>query len=225
MGMFIYNLFEYISSIAVTLCVLTLGYYVWRAIRSLFKREKITFSDWIGTIRNEVLGFAGDITKSLLIISLVAIIITDAAIHQLVGIHNLHLKPEGTYCFYVEAKRNGGKTYTLPAQIIIERETEDVSDEKTKTYTYYYIEKVYFSNGGWLDTSGNEPVEIGESSYHYDYDTEDEWELVLLNEHAYSPYVAETSNADWIDITFMLIKVLPISFLLYALCRREKTRQ
>lgn len=220
MGMFIYNILKYVSSAAATICIISAGYYIYLLIR-----ERFSINEWLNAIKHGIHSFAGNKTRMILIIALLAAIVTNTALHQLVGIHNLHLKPEGTYCFYVEAKRNGGKTYTLPAQISIERETEDVSDEKTKTFTYYYIEKVYFSNGGWLDTSGNEPVEIGESSYHYDYETEDEWELVLLNEHAYSPYVTETNNADWIDITFMLIKVLPISFLLYALCRREKTRQ
>lgn len=218
MGMFIYNILKYVSSAASTICIISTGYYIYLLIR-----ERFSLNEWLDAIKHGVHSFAGSKTKAILIFSLLATVITNTTLHQLVGIHNLHLKPEGTYCFYVEAKRYNGKTYTLPAQISIERETEDVSDEKTKTYTYYYIEKVYFSNGGWLDTSGNEPVEIGESSYHYDYDADDEWELVLLNEHAYSPYVAETNNADWLNITFMLIEALPVSFLLYALCRREKT--
>ena len=220
--MFIYNIMKYISAIAITLCTLTVGYYIWKAIRSLFKREKLSFAGWTEAIKNEVLDFAGDITKPLLIVSLLATLITSTVLHQLIGIHNLLIIPEGTYCFYVEAHRYDGKTYTLPAQIGVTRETEDVSESKKKTFTYYYVEKVFFSNGEYLDTKGNEPVEINEPSYYYDCVTDDEWELVLLNEHAYSPYVTETNNADWLDITFMLIKVIPIAFSLYVLYRKER---
>jgi hypothetical protein len=220
--MFIYRILNYISSIAVILCILTVGFYVWKAVKSLFRREKLSFADWAGAMKNEILGFAGNISIPLLIISLLATLITNTAIHQLVGIHNLHLKPEGTYCFYVEAHRYGAKTYTLPAQIRIAKETEEVSEGKERTFTYYYIEKVFFSNGGWLEAECDEPVDIGESSSHYDSDTDDEWELTLLNEHAYSPYVTETNNADWLDVVFMLIDVIPIAFSLYILCRREQ---
>lgn len=222
--MFIYNIMKSVSSIAFTLCTLTVVYYIWKAIKGFFHGQKQSFSDCIAPIRDEVSNFAGGITKPLLIVSLIATIITNTAIHQLVGVHNLLLKPEGTYCFYVEADRYNGKTYTLPAQVRVEKETEEVAEGKERTFTYYYIEKVFFSNGGWLDTEGSEPVDINESSHHYDYNADDEWELVLLNEHAYSPYVRETNNADWLDITFMFIKVIPIALSLYALCRKEEPK-
>ena len=218
--MLIYRLLGYVSNIATFLCIITLGYYIFTAIRRLVKRERISFCEWIREIKYDVQNFAGSFTKVFLIVSLIATLITNTTIHHLVGIHNLKLKPEGTYCFYVEAQSYGGKTYTLPAQIRVEKETDEVND-KRKTYTYYYIEKVFFSNGGWLNTEDNEPVYINEPSYHYESGG-DEWELVLLNEHAYSPYVEETNNASWLDMTFMFVEVLSISFLLYALCRKDE---
>lgn len=222
--MFIYNIIETVSSIAVTLCTLTSVYYIWKMAKSFFQGQKLSFSDCIAPIRDLVGNLAGSITKPLLIVSLIATIITSTAIHQLVGVHNLQLKPEGTYCFYVEANRYGANTYVLPAQVRVEKDTEEVSEGKKRTFTYYYIEKVFFSNGGWLDTEESEPTEINESTYYYDYDADDEWELVLLNEHAYSPYVPETNNADWLDITFLFIKVLSIGFSLFALCyKTQKT--
>lgn len=220
--MFIYSLLNIISFIVFFICIVTQAYYIWKAIRNLIKGDKITFSDWIEQIRKEVLGFAGSITKPILIISLAGIIITNSAIHQLVGIHNLLLKPEGTYCFYVEASPNDGKTYTLPAQIRVERESKEIAEGKEKTYTCYYIDKVFFSNGGWLDNEDGEPVEINKPTYYYDYDSDEKWKLVLLNEHAYSQYVNETNNADLVDITFMFLDVIPIAFYLYVLCRKEK---
>lgn len=222
--MFIYNILKAVSSIAVTLCTLIGGYCIWKVIKGFFQGQKLSISDCIAPIRDLVGNLAGGITKPLLIVSLIATIITSTAIHQLVGIHNLQLKPEGTYCFYVEATRYGGNTYVLPAQIRVEKDTEEVSEGRNKTFTYYYIEKVFFSNGGWIDTEESEPIDINESSYYYDYDADDEWELVLLNEHAYSPYVPETNNADWLDVTFLLIKVISIGFSLFALCYKEKPK-
>ena len=219
--MLIYRLLHYFSSFSTGICVITLGYYIFIAIRDLVKGNRMSFAAWIGNIKYEVQNFAGNFTNVFLIISLIAALFTNAAIHQLVGIHNLKLKPEGTYCFYVEAHRYGGKTYTLPAQIRVEKETDEVSEGKTRTYTYYYIEKVFFSNGGWLDTEDYEPDSINEPSYHYESNG-DGWELVLLNEHAYSPNVEETNNADWFGITVMLLEVSSISFLLYALHRRDE---
>ena len=219
--MFIYRLLGYVSNIASFICIITLGYYIFKAIRSSVKRERMSFKEWISDIKYEVQNFAGNFTNVFLIISLIATLLTNTAIHQLVGIHNLKLKPEGTYCFYVEAHRYGGKTYTLPAQIRVEKETDEVSEGKTRTYTYYYIEKVFFSNGGWLDAEDYEPDSINEPSYHYE-SKGDGWELVLLNEHAYSPNVEETNNADWFGITVMLLEVLSISFLLYALHQKDE---
>ena len=138
--------------------------------------------------------------------------------------NNLKLKPEGTYCFYVEATRNYSKTYTLPAQIRIEKESEEVGEGKERTYTYYYIEKVIFSNGGYLDTGDLGSVEINEASYFYDNE-DNEWELVLLNEHAYSPNVKETNNATWFDISFLSLEIISISILIYALFKNKATAE
>ena len=214
LGMFIYKLLGYISSIAVFLCIITLGYYLFVAIRSLVKKEKLSYTDWIRTIKSEILGFAGGATQPLLIISLLATIITSTTVHQLIGIHNLEIKPEGTYCFYVEATRSGGKTYTLPAQIRVEKETEEVAEGKSRTYTYYYVEKVFFSNGGWLDFEHEDSVDINDTTLMCN--DEDEWRIRLLNEHAYSPYVTETSNAESDDIAWMFVETIPVLFLLCA---------
>ena len=219
--MFIYRLLSYISTISVTICVIIMGYYLFDAIKSILKNKGFSYIVWIEAIRDEIQSFAGKRTKLLLVISLVATIVTNTAVHQLVGIHNLLLTPDGTYCFYVEAHRNSGKSYALPAEIRIETETREVSADKERTYRYYYIEKIFFANGGWLEIENHTPVDINESFLYYDCDTDDEWNLVLLNEHAYSPYVTETNNADWLDITFMLLNILPMSFLIYVLSRKE----
>ena len=204
--MFIYSVLRFTSFIVASICLLSTVYYIFVAIKRLCKGERLTFSGWIHMIKHESHNFAGRFTVPLLIISLCTILTSNAAAHQLVGIHNLKLKPEGTYCFYVEAYRSGGKTYTLPAQIKVEKERVEVGEEKSKTYIRYYIEKVFFSNGGWLDAHDHGPVEISKPA-HYIVGGDEEWTLTLLNEHAYSPEVTETDNAQWSDILILLIEV------------------
>ncbi len=221
--MFIYRLLDYVSKIAVFICIITLGYYIFKAIRSLVRRDPISFNEWIGDIWYEVQGVAGNHTKVFLIISMIAILITNTALHQIVGIHNLKIKPEGTYCFYVEASRLGGKTHTVPAEIKIEKETEEVGD-KERTYTYYYIERLAFPNGTEIEIDVWDSVQINKSAYHIDSNG-DEWELTLLNKHAYSPQIEETNNADWFSISILAIETLSVAFSLFVLCWKDKINE
>lgn len=218
--MIIYRILTYVSSITSSICFILLVYHIYQAIRGACQRNAFSIDYYLRKIRDEVQSFLGTISTVILVISLFGTLITNAAVHQILGVHNLKLLPEGTYCFYVEARQYGGKTYTLPAQIAIEKKSVEVSDEKTKTYTYYHIEKVFFSNGGYIDANDGEPDQIGNASYLFD-SNDDEWELVLLNEHAYSPCVIETNNAQWIDVIFLLINVLSISIVLFAMCKKE----
>ena len=117
--------------------------------------------------------------------------------------------------------RYGRQSYTLPAQVRIEKETEEVDDNKSRTYTYYYIEKLFFTNGEVLDIEEWDSVEINKTSFHTDSDG-NEWDLTLLNKHAFSPYAEETNNADWFDITILTLEVMSMVFLLYAFFRKEK---
>lgn len=216
--MFFYRLLMLLSAFPVGLSVLFVAYSVYYAIKRKVQGTPFTFAKWIEWISIELSGFGGYL-KAVLIISLVAVFVTSPAVHQLVGVHNLELKPEGDYCFYVEATRNGSKTYTLPARVSVQKEYEEDHDGKSRSRKVYYIEKVFFSNGGWLDTWDTDPVAIGDSTLFLD--EEDEWDLVLLNEHAYSPYVNETNNAGFLDIAIVLLEALCVGFLLYVRCKTE----
>ena len=212
----LYRLLELIANIAY-FPILVVLYYAFQAIKGLFNKNHWTFSEWIEEVGKEIYSFAGKLTKNLIIVSLIALLLTNPVIHQLVGINNLKINPAGTYCFYVEAKKNGAKTYTLPAQIRIE-EIGKEEHEKERIYRYYYIEKVFFSNGGWLDTSDLDSVELNDAVYFYD-DNEDEWKLTLLNKHAYTPEVKETNNASWFEIALLSIEISSIIIVLYALSK------
>ena len=220
--MFIYRLLNSVSIFSASICVLIVGYYVWKAIQCLLRKKKVSFSIWIKAIRSEVHNYVGEYAKLFLIIALVTTLMSNTAIYQLVGIHNLNLKPSGRYCFFVEAHQLGGKNYTVPAQIKVEKETEEVGENRERTYTYYYIEKIVFSNGEVLDFEKWDSVKINEPTLHTDSNGV-VWDLTLLNKHAYSPLVEETNNANWVNITFLLIEVASIVFLLYAMYRKDES--
>lgn len=224
--MFIYKIFDYFAMIVAFLCGIALAYHAVEAICHLVKKEGLSYASWISELKYEFkevgsLSLGLFSSKTFFILALLAAFITNATVHQLVGIHNLYLKPEGTYCFYVEANRSDGKVYTLPAKVRITKDPKEPDHERGKSTTYYYIEEIYFSNGGWLDTKDNEDVAINEQSYLYDSDGI-RWSVVLLNEHAYSPHVEETNNAGWLGVTLALMEIVPIAFSLYILCRKDQ---
>lgn len=198
---------DFVATIVAAFCIFGVVCCVWSALS-----KRMYFFECAQTLDSLVNSLIGTLRLPLLAIGLLGVLITNAAVHQLVGIHNLELKPEGTYCFYVEAHREGGNTYTLPAEI-------EVSDTESQTHTNYYIKKVLFSNGSWLDADDGEPDDIGKPSAFFDDDSD--WELTLLNEHAYSPLVKETDNADWLDITFLLINLSAVAMFLRIACRKR----
>ena len=221
--MFIYRLLKYASKFLIGACILVFGYYVWKAIRGIIKKD-FSVDIWLAGIRNEVDSWFGKYAKPLLIVALLSTLLTNTAVHQFFGIYNLKILPAGTYCFYVEASQFGEKNYTVPAAVKIEKETEEVGDNKERTYTYYYIERFFFSNGNEIELDVRDSVEINKSAYHIDSNG-DEWELTLLNKHAYSPQIKETNNANWIIITFLSIEVISVLFLLFAMYRKSENNE
>lgn len=220
--MFIYRLLEYASRFLIGACILVFGYYAWKAICGIVKKD-FSVNIWLAGIRNEVDSWFGKYAKPLLIVALLSTLLTNTAVHQFLGIYNLKILPAGTYCFYVEASQFSTKNYTVPAEVKIEKETEEVGD-KERTYTHYYIERFFFSNGNEIKLDVWDSVEINKSAYHID-SIGDEWELTLLNKHAYSPQIKETNNADWFSITILAIEVISVVFLLFALYRKSENNE
>ena len=220
--MFIFNLLKYISYSLMGVCLLIFVCCVWKAIRSIIKRN-FSVNKWLVEIRSDLVDWFGNHAKWFLIAALLSILLTNTAVHQFVGIYNLKILPAGTYCFYVEAFQSDGKTYTVPAEVKIKKESEEIGD-KNRTYTYYYIERFFFSNGNEIELNVWDSVEINEPAYHIDLNG-DEWNLTLLNKHAYSPQIKETNNVNRIDVTFLAIEVIPILFLLFAMYRKIENNE
>ena len=128
--------------------------------------------------------------------------------------------PEGTYCYYVHATNEKGKTYTLPAkinkinEIYVEEDNENV---KKSSYTYYYLNNIYFENGGYL---------YFDSDY-FEYSEEicatdqggNEWKIQLTSQKAFHPKVNETKPFKPTKLIFPFIEIITITIatILYVL--------
>ena len=206
--MLLYDLLNWGSAIVAFLCFWVFAYYAFSLLKQVLTKKKPSFRSWLGQISSDLKEIRKDYLLVVLVVALCGRLVAAPAIHQLVGVHDLTLKPDGTYCFYVEATPRGGKTYTLPAEI-------------RKSDGNYYIDRVLFSNGGCLSPNGIE-AEIGKCTSFTSKD-EENWDLVLLNEHAYSPMVEETDNATKKHIFLLVLEVLPIAVFIVLLLRKDET--
>ena len=120
--MFFYNLLWYISLVS-GLCILIVIYFLYLVIKSVLKKKERAFFYELTELRTALYGITGEFTIFVLLLVLISTLITNRAVHQIVGIHNLELKSNGTYCFFVEATCVGEDSYILPAQIRVESET------------------------------------------------------------------------------------------------------
>lgn len=139
---FIFRILGYIAIIGTGICVLLIAFYLWFFVRNALDKGKYTLSDFAGWIYREFGLLSPKAYLIFVVASLFATLITNTAVHDLIELHNLHLKPDGTYCFYVKIS-DYNNTYTLPAQISIE-EYDIEKGEKTYTKRMYFIEKFTF---------------------------------------------------------------------------------
>ena len=160
---------------------------------NVFKREKEKPYEKFSDISK----WFNDYPIRFILIGIAVILFTlwsNAWFKELIGYDNIETKPSGTYCYYVEI--TGNKKYTLPAKVNVDVYSDEVAEGKSQTYHDYYIEKVYWSNGGYLYFGDNdERMEVNDSITLYDQD-ENEWEVKLLNKSAYCSDFKNTSSLD-----------------------------
>ncbi len=112
------------------------------------------------------------------------------------GCDDIRVMPEGTYCRYVYATNEKNKTYTLPAKVCKANRKE------------YYVENIYFKNGGYLYFDSGDYIEFEDTAYQSDQ-SERYWDIELTSKKAYHPKVKENMIFDKSDIIFSII----VSFL------------
>ena len=131
---------------------------------------------------------------------------------ELIGHHSLEYENGGTYCYYVQVTQQHGDNavYTLPGQIRVEVDEYD-DGEKRHYSREYFIEKVFFDDGTYLDfTSDGEDTSLtGSVTLEDQY--EEEWKCTIINEHAYSSGFKETTHVttygvlEWLFLIFVIL--------------------
>lgn len=192
--------------------------------------------------------FCPDGKDHLLIVSivlaatiLVALLISPR-IHDIIGIHSLTEKTEGTYCFYVQAQNEAGEQFIVPAEIKKEVASDiaPVGDgEKVKNTSYYHIKKLFFDNGEVVEFQEDSKCRTNSIKDNYEEATKahgerffdlgwNEWNCVIINKHAYSPCVSETTSATVSNIIWIVAGFLAIMFewigLIYLRIKEQKQR-
>lgn len=219
----IFNVMTYYSSIALLFCIIAIISSSKEFLKAIKNKEKLPFKK----LTNSVCSFFGGKNSRwiipLLIISFFTALISNNVVQELIGIDDIRLKDEGTYSYYVEIS-NDKYNYTLPAQIRIEKDidvTETENGATTKTRNCYTVERVYFTNGGYLDFDSDYITDIKETSYGIDQKG-DYWEYTILNKHAYSPYIKETSALNFINIFLLILEIVTIGFVTLTLIINQK---
>lgn len=115
----------------------------------------------------------------------------------LLGCKDIRVMPEGTYCYYVYATNENGKTYTLPAKI----------DKINRLQ--YFVDNIYFKNGGYLYFSDGDYIEYEDTFTSWDQN-ENDWEIKLTNKKIYHEKVAETNPFKPINLVLPFIEVFVI---------------
>lgn len=200
--------------------------YIYNLIKSIRYKNPYTIYDTLSLFKEE--GFKNSwriCVIIFLIFSMFAIVFTNAAAQELLGINDIEFKSSGTYCYLVKIENNKYE-YVLPGQIRIENDSVEYEyglETHTRHYTNYYIEKVHFSNGGYLYFNDFD-VEPGIRATEYDQNG-NEWICTLLNKHAYSPNIDETTHLSTKNICFLIFELASIIFAIVCLsCKKVNTR-
>ncbi|MGN0451352.1 MAG: hypothetical protein ACI4FN_04455 [Acutalibacteraceae bacterium] len=220
--LFILRIMTYYSEIALLFCMGVTIYSLKKFFIAIKHKYDHPFKELTDSVSDSFSDIATKWTIPLLIISFFATLISNNVVQELVGIDDIRLKSDGVYSYYVEIS-NDKYSYTLPAQIRIDTETDDSDSDRgiTKTYNHYTVEKVYFTNGGYLDFDFDYITDIKETSYGIDQKG-DYWECTILNKHAYSPYIKETSAFNFINIFLLILEIVTIGFVTLTLIINQK---
>lgn len=138
-------------------------------------------------------------------------------IYAICGGKDIRFLSDGRYCYNVKISRenSNGKLYTLPASV--RKETEGFNESK------YYIEKVFFKNGGYLVFDGdNDYIEFDGYDDFYDQDGV-EWSVELTNTQTTHEKV-KTSKSDWFIVCITILEILSASvFSIYYFTQCDHT--
>ena len=128
--------------------------------------------------------------------------LADPAGLDMIDYHNIDIKPEGTYSYYVELKKHNAEKIVVPAEITIDEDDNQ---------RFYRIQKAYLPNNKILKFNTDEQYYSLDlksfNTVHLIYDEKLEWydmeySCKLLNEHTTHKQIIESKPSP----TFLIIK-------------------
>lgn len=218
----IFLIMRVISSISVGFSLLFLVYCIYEKFSGYFSSCKEIMTSLVGGLFK--------IATVILSIGLCCTIFLNASFQQKIGLYNYNLLKEGTYCFNIKVISSydnedlEGNIY--PAQIHISHEDDEIEGDyfdKHRTKINIFLDAIYI-NDTILKFDNFEydmPISVNKEFYAVDNE-ENEYDLKLLDKHAYSKHVKETNNCTKINILFLLIESFSIIFAIRALLLIKK---
>ena len=180
-------------------------------------------------IMTSLVGGLFKIVTVILSIGLCCTIFLNSSFQQKIGLYNYRLLKEGTYCFnvkiisaYSNSKLEGN---VYPAKILIRHGDEYLDGDyfdKHRSKINILLDTIYVNDDAIkFDMFEGESIEMGKKFYTID-ENEQEYDLMLLNQHAYSTHVKETNNCTTINVLFLMLEMFVIIFALRAVLSIRK---
>lgn len=140
----------------------------------------------------------------IFIAAIICNLIFSPVIWELLGNKDITKKPDGIYCYYVIIKNDKYGPYTLPAEIV-------------KSDNCYTVYKIFWPNGGYIDTE--EEIYLDRPTSIEDQDWR-KWDATLLNNKAENVNVKETSVLEKIYVMrefWFWMAVPTVIFIIYLI--------
>ncbi len=133
--------------------------------------------------------------------------------------------PRGTYTYYIDMKKiSSGKSYREPAVITKDGFCYDTGENSERCDIIYYVERVYFANGGYITFDDENEINLNDYSDVVDHKG-NEYEMILLNKHAEIDGVIEShpSGTDlFFSIYLIVIELICWLYPLYLMSKKEE---
>ena len=203
------SLIKILDYFSIFIIIISFG-VTWSILRGLFF---LVFKHDSNELKEYFNGFVDLAKKNIFIYTIVFIIIiaitiiTSREITFYLGLKDLNIIPNGTYTYYVEmTKISSGTTYTEPAVIVKGSDCYEADEEHTKCIPVYYVERIYFANGGYITFDDDNIVAIDTEMNVVDHKG-NEYVVILLNRHAYIKDVIEShpSLFQILEVVYLLL--------------------
>ena len=190
----------------ITLCSILYGYIIVKSLFCLiFKKDN---SELIKSI-NELRDMAKKNIFGYSVIFFLIILITvlsSSEIMWYLGYKDLNNIPYGTYTYYVEMNKDSSSSvYTEPAIVTKDSFCIESDENHEKCYVEYHLDRIYFSNGGYISFNDFNELHINKVEEVTD-SKGDTYSVKLLNKHAYIKNVIE-SHPSFFQILFVVIMI------------------